>query len=165
LQDHQNDVLEVGDLVALTAPNTAWVARVAAADVQAEQFNFEIRWVEVEEDANSVRFLGGHSGDTNVVTRGMLLGPLHKFIATHGYMLPSTWKHICSIGKRDHLGQQPLDLGLDPLPTFTSGPFHSLQSQIHMPPESQLVNLTSNLDMARVYIKLVSSVMLNVTIL
>jgi hypothetical protein len=115
--------------------------------------------VEVEEDGNSVRFLGGHSGDTNVVTRGMLLGPLDKFVATHGYMIPSTWKHICSIGKRDHQGQQPLDLGLDPLPTFSSGPFHPLQSQSHVPPESQLVNLTSNLDMARVYIKLVSSVM------
>ena len=116
LQEHQNDNLCAGDLVAFTAPNTAWFAK-CIEDVSPEDQHLIIRWVEPTTRKSEVSFSCDDNGPTKCLPRLSMLGPLKPLlsgtcISVHVYKL------LLQLGNDDFINQQPLNVGDEALPSF-----------------------------------------------
>ena len=117
-QNHQSEPISAGDLVAFTAPNTAWVAR-AVKNVPPHADHLEVRWTEVDSSEKFVvSFSGGEKGPSKVLPRLAFLGPLKPFL-TNGKMSKQNYMLLLDVGKEDFSNQQPLKLGEENLPAFS----------------------------------------------
>ena len=116
LQEHQNDELRAGDLVAFTAPNTAWFAK-CIEDVSPESQHLLIRWVEPTTRNAEVSFSCDDHGPTKCLPRLSLLGPL-KPLLSKACISVHVHKLLLQLGNDDFIKQQPLNVGDEALPSF-----------------------------------------------